>query len=110
MLEIDSASRCRVSGRFSRHVFWLLWAMVVLIAAAFYYPKAADLRSAFVRWRPQVLKFWEGVNIYDKMLLPQSADPADHARAIDGATPRGRCHGLVRHQGGARRPWRSCFA
>jgi hypothetical protein len=42
----------------------------VLIAAAFYYPKAADHRSAFVRWRPQVIKFWEGVNIYDKMLFP----------------------------------------
>ena len=41
-----------------------------MIAAAFYYPKAADHRSAFVRWRPQVLKFWEGVNIYDKMLFP----------------------------------------
>ena len=21
-------------------------------------------------WRPQVLKFWEGTNIYDKMLFP----------------------------------------
>ena len=26
--------------------------------------------SAFVRWRPQVLQFWDGVNIYDKMLFP----------------------------------------
>ena len=51
-------------------VFWFLWATIVLIAAAFYYPKAADHRSAFVRWRPQVLKFWDGVNIYDKMLFP----------------------------------------
>jgi hypothetical protein len=41
-----------------------------MIAAAFYYPKAADHRSAFVRWRPQVIKFWEGTNIYDKMLFP----------------------------------------
>ena len=70
MLEIDSAPRCRVLGRFSRHVFWFLWATIVLIAAAFYYPKAADHRSAFVRWRPQVLKFWDGVNIYDKMCSP----------------------------------------
>jgi hypothetical protein len=51
-------------------VFWLLWGTVILVAASFYYPKAADHRSAFVRWRPQVLKFWEGVNIYDKMLFP----------------------------------------
>ncbi len=70
MLEIDSAPRCRALGRFSHHVFWCLWAVIVAIAAAFYYPKAADHRSAFVRWRPQVLKFWEGTNIYDKMLFP----------------------------------------
>ena len=41
-----------------------------MIAAAFYYPKAADHRNAFVRWRPQVIKFWQGVNVYDKMLFP----------------------------------------
>ena len=101
VLEIDSAPRCRVPGRFSRHVFWLLWVTIILIAAAFYYPKAADHRSAFVRWRPQVLKFWEGVNIYDKILLSQSPDPAHHARATDGATPGVGGDGLVRHQGGA---------
>src|SRR5271165_2934560 len=70
VLEIDSAPRCRALGRYSHHVFWCLWAVIVAIAAAFYYPKAADHRSAFVRWRPQVLKFWEGTNIYDKMLFP----------------------------------------
>jgi alpha-1,2-mannosyltransferase len=56
--------------RFSSWVFWSLWAFVVLIAAAFYYEKASDQRSAFVRWQPQVLQFWAGVNIYDKMLFP----------------------------------------
>ena len=56
--------------RLSRWVFWSLWAMIILIAAAFYYEKAADQKSAFVRWRPQVLQFWNGVNIYDKMLFP----------------------------------------
>ncbi len=70
VLEIDSAPRCRTLGRYSYHVFWCLWALIVAIAAAFYYPKAADHRSAFVRWRPQVIKFWEGTNIYDKMLFP----------------------------------------
>lgn len=70
MLEIDSESRRRVLSRSAPLVFWTLWATIVLIAAAFYYPKAADHRSAFVRWRPQVLKFWEGVNVYDKMLFP----------------------------------------
>ncbi len=56
--------------RLSRWVFWSLWSTIVLIAAAFYYEKANDYRSAFVRWRPQVLQFWQGVNIYDKMLFP----------------------------------------
>jgi hypothetical protein len=56
--------------RISRRVFWVLWVTIVLIAAGFYYSKAADNRSAFVRWRPQVLKFWAGVNIYDRMLFP----------------------------------------
>ena len=56
--------------RLSSWFFWLLWATIILIAAAFYYEKAADHRSAFVRWRPQVLQFWAGVNIYDKMLFP----------------------------------------
>ena len=61
--------RCRLE-RLSGRTFWFLWATIILISAAFYYEKAADHRSAFVRWRPQVLQFWSGVNIYDKMLFP----------------------------------------
>ena len=60
---------CR-NARLSNWVFWGLWALIVVISAAFYYEKAADHRSAFVRWRPQVLQFWKGVNIYDKMIFP----------------------------------------
>jgi hypothetical protein len=69
--EIDSApgEQSRLE-RLSNWSFWGLWASIILIAAAFYYEKAADNRSAFVRWRPQVLKFWDGVNIYDKMIFP----------------------------------------
>lgn len=70
MPEIDAGVRNRVMDRFTQPVFWGVWAAVVLIAAAFYYPKAADSRSAFVRWQPQVLKFWDGTNIYDKMYFP----------------------------------------
>ncbi len=58
-------------NRLSRWVFWSLWTTITLIAAAFYFQKATEDRSAFVRWRPQVLQFWNGVNIYDnKMLFP----------------------------------------
>ena len=70
VLEIDSAPRCRVPVRFSP---------CLLVAVGHDHrdrgglllpPKAADHRSAFVRWRPQVLKFWEGVNVYDKFYFP----------------------------------------
>jgi alpha-1,2-mannosyltransferase len=56
--------------RRSRLVFWSLWTVIALIAAGFYYDKAYEQHSAFVRWRPQVLQFWQGVNIYEKMLFP----------------------------------------
>ena len=56
--------------RLSQWVFWSFWSTIVLIAAAFYYDKANEQRSAFVRWRPQVLQFAQGVNIYEKMLFP----------------------------------------
>ena len=35
-----------------------------------YADKAGEERSAFVRWRPQVLQFWKGVNIYDTKMFP----------------------------------------
>jgi len=68
--EIDTAVPSRPAGRSTQPVFWGLWVVIILIAAAFYYPKAADSRSAFVRWQPQVLQFWEGTNIYDRMYFP----------------------------------------
>ena len=68
-IDTDAGESCRLE-RLSGRTFWLLWATIILISAAFYYEKAADHRSAFVRWRPQVLQFWSGVNIYDKMLFP----------------------------------------
>ena len=43
VLEIDSAPRCRVPVRFSRHVFWLLWVTVILIAAACLLPQGRRL-------------------------------------------------------------------
>ena len=70
MPEMDAERKRRDIGRYSQPFFWFLWATIVLVAAAFYYPKAADQRSAFVRWQPQVLQFWEGTNIYDRMYFP----------------------------------------
>ena len=68
-IDTEPDEPCRLE-RLSSWFFWCLWATIILIAAAFYYEKAADHRSAFVRWRPQVLQFWAGVNIYDKMIFP----------------------------------------
>jgi alpha-1,2-mannosyltransferase len=68
-IDTQDDESCRLQ-RLSGRTFWFLWATIILISAAFYYEKAADHRSAFVRWRPQVLQFWSGVNIYDKMLFP----------------------------------------
>jgi hypothetical protein len=70
VLEIDTGPQGPAIGRYARPFFWFLWVAIILTAAAFYYPKAADQRSAFVRWQPQVLKFWDGENIYDKMYFP----------------------------------------
>jgi alpha-1,2-mannosyltransferase len=69
-IDIELERVCRLD-RLSRWFFWILWASIVLVAAAFYCQKAADNRSAFVRWRPQVLQFWGGTNVYgDKMNFP----------------------------------------
>lgn len=58
---------------FDRHFRRAIWiaALITAIGAALVYAdKAAEDRSAFVRWRHQVLDFWKGVNIYDKWMFP----------------------------------------
>lgn len=57
-------------GRAFRRSVWITWAIIMIVAAVLYAGKAADDRSAFVRWRHQVLELFEGVNIYDRMLFP----------------------------------------
>lgn len=48
-----------------------LCALLVLVAAGFFHAdKAGDDRGAFLRWRPQVLRFWEGENIFETMAFP----------------------------------------
>jgi alpha-1,2-mannosyltransferase len=58
---------------FDRHFRRALWAVtgVIAVAAAIVHSaKAADERSAFIRWRPQVLDFWQGINIYETHFFP----------------------------------------
>ena len=61
---------CPDLDRRLRRVVWIMALLAVTIAGIIYADKASDDRSAFIRWRPQVLQFWRGVNIYDKMTFP----------------------------------------
>jgi hypothetical protein len=56
--------------RHFRRAVWIAMIVTVVGAGLVYADKAADDRSAFVRWRPQVLQFWRGVNIYDRLMFP----------------------------------------
>lgn len=51
-------------------VVWLAWVITLLVVAVLYANKAAEERSAFIRWRHQVHDFWQGVNIWDKYVFP----------------------------------------
>jgi alpha-1,2-mannosyltransferase len=56
--------------RHGRRLVWGLWFLLLFIAACVYAGKAADERSAFIRWRHQVGDFWDGVNIWDVYMFP----------------------------------------
>ena len=56
--------------RRSRQAVWAVALLIAIVAAVVHASKAADERSAFIRWRPQVLQFWRGDNIYDTRYFP----------------------------------------
>jgi hypothetical protein len=56
--------------RHLRRGLWIVALGFMVGAAVVYAAKAADDRSAFIRWRKQVLEFVQGVNIYDKYFFP----------------------------------------
>lgn len=56
--------------RHLRRLVWALAGIIVVASAITYADKAADDRSAFMRWRPQIHLFWQGVNIYDRQMFP----------------------------------------
>ena len=53
-----------------RRAVWIIFGIIFTVAAVLYFGKASDDRSAFVRWRPQVLQLMNGVNVYEKMFYP----------------------------------------
>ncbi len=56
--------------RHFRRAVWVGIALIAVAAAVVHCGKAADERSAFIRWRPQVLQFWQGINIYETRYFP----------------------------------------
>jgi alpha-1,2-mannosyltransferase len=56
--------------RHARRGVWIAALCVMVGAAVVYASKAAEDRSAFIRWRKQVIEFVHGVNIYDKYFFP----------------------------------------
>jgi hypothetical protein len=53
-----------------RRGIWIAFTVAMVVAGVVYCGKAADDRSAFVRWRPQILAFWAGKNIWDEEMFP----------------------------------------
>jgi alpha-1,2-mannosyltransferase len=65
-----SPANKRDLDRHFRRAVWLGAAAIAIAAAIVHSSKAADRRSAFIRWRPQVLEFWHGINIYETRYFP----------------------------------------
>ena len=53
-----------------RRTVWITWSIIMVVASIMYAGKAADERSAFIRWRHQIHDFWDGVNIWDRYYFP----------------------------------------
>ncbi|MFO0957585.1 MAG: glycosyltransferase family 87 protein [Isosphaeraceae bacterium] len=56
--------------RHFRRAVWITLTLTILGGGLVYSWKAQDDRSAFVRWRHQVLQLFEGENVYEKMAFP----------------------------------------
>jgi len=60
----------RDSERRMHRIVWIASILFTIGAAIVYAEKAAEDRSAFVRWRHQVLQLMQGVNIYETVMYP----------------------------------------
>jgi alpha-1,2-mannosyltransferase len=56
--------------RHGRRAVWIAALITIVGTGIFYADKAAEDRSAFIRWRHQVLEMMSGVDIYDKHFFP----------------------------------------
>jgi hypothetical protein len=60
----------RGHSRIGTPFIWTAWFLGMAIAGLVYAQKAADERSAFIRWRHQILEFGQGKNIWDPYYFP----------------------------------------
>lgn len=58
------------SKRRGRFAVWIILAVTIVAASGVYSLKAAEERSAIIRWLHQVEELQEGVNIWDKYMFP----------------------------------------
>ncbi len=56
--------------RHGRRAVWIAALITIIGAGMIYADKAAEDRSAFIRWRHQVLEMMAGANIYDDYYFP----------------------------------------
>ncbi len=56
--------------RHGRRAVWIAALITIIGAGLVYADKAAEDRSAFIRWRHQVLEMMSGTNIYDEYYFP----------------------------------------
>ncbi len=56
--------------RHGRRAVWIAALITIIGAGMIYADKAAEDRSAFIRWRHQVLEMMAGANIYDEYFFP----------------------------------------
>ena len=77
--------------RHGRRAVWIAAFITIIGAGMIYADKAAEDRSAFVRWRHQVLEMMDGANIYDEYyfpnppIMPLTLYPIMRLPAVEGA-------------------------
>ncbi len=77
--------------RHGRRAVWIATLITMIGAGIVYAYKAADDRSAFIRWRPQVIEMMGGANIYDEYffpnppIMPLTLYPIMRLPAVEGA-------------------------
>lgn len=66
----DSTGTLSDPDRHGRRAVWIAALITIIGAGMIYADKAAEDRSAFIRWRHQVLEMMAGANIYDEYYFP----------------------------------------